>query len=103
MSAPVWQPQNSKSTLMAQFMGYINKKYQQNFNNYQQIHSWSIKEPALFWSSIVDFFKLKFDTPPIKILNNFDHMIDAKWFEGAYFNFAENFCRRKVKKMRLCK
>jgi acetoacetyl-CoA synthetase len=42
-----------------------------------------------FWSTIADFFKVKFHTPPAQVLSG-DAMPEARWFEGASLNFAEH-------------
>lgn len=58
------------------------------FPDYETLWQWSVDDPALFWESIAKFFKIKFHTPPREILSN-DPMPEAKWFEGATLNYAE--------------
>lgn len=94
MNKIVWQPTNPENSRMWEFMRLISQKYSLSFANYQELHSWSIQNPALFWQAICDYFGLTFNSPPKKIINNYQHMIDARWFEGATFNFTEKILAR---------
>ncbi|WP_412754080.1 acetoacetate--CoA ligase [Legionella londiniensis] len=91
----VWQPKDPKATRMWRFLRFVEEIHQQDFANYQDLHGWSIKNPALFWQSIQSFFHLTFDSPPKQILNDYQHMLEARWFEGATLNYAEKALSRK--------
>lgn len=94
MSTLVWQPNEPKQSRMWEFMNFAGEKYQKTFTHYQQLHEWSIANPAQFWQTICEYFNVNFDTPATEILNNYDHMINATWFSGATFNFAEKLLSR---------
>ncbi|WED42269.1 acetoacetate--CoA ligase [Legionella cardiaca] len=94
MSTLVWQPNEPKASRMWEFMHFAGEKYQQKFTDYQQLHEWSTQKPTHFWQTLCDYFKLTFDTPATEILNNYKRMIDAEWFSGATFNFAEKLLSR---------
>ncbi|QDP73109.1 acetoacetate--CoA ligase [Legionella israelensis] len=89
MSNIVWKPNHPELTQMWQFMRFIEQKYDLIFENYHQLHEWSIHHPERFWQNLYEFFSFSFDTPPHEILHPFDEMINAHWFTGARFNFAE--------------
>lgn len=95
MSELVWKPQNPQASRMWQFMDFAAKKHCQVFESYQDLHTWSIKHPDSFWPTLCDFFHLKFDTPPHQILNYYSEMIEARWFSGATFNFAQKLLSRR--------
>ncbi|KTD10701.1 acetyl-CoA synthetase [Legionella gratiana] len=95
MSDIVWKPQNPQKSRMWQFMEFAAQKHCQIFENYQDMHTWSIKHPDAFWSTLCEFFHLKFDKPPHQILNYYKEMIEARWFTGAQFNFAEKLLSRR--------
>jgi acetoacetyl-CoA synthetase len=95
MSECVWKPKNPQGSRMWQFMNFAAKKHSQIFENYQDLHTWSIKHPDSFWPTLCDFFQVQFDTPPHQILNYYSHMIEARWFSGARFNFAQKLLSRK--------
>jgi acetoacetyl-CoA synthetase len=95
MNELIWKPKEPKKSKMWQFMEFAAQKHCQVFENYQDLHTWSIKHPDSFWQTLCDFFHLKFDNPPHHTLNYYHEMIEARWFSGAQFNFAEKLLSRK--------
>lgn len=96
MHKPVWQPQHPEASRMAKFMRHVEQVHQQQFNqDYQQLHQWSINQPALFWQTLSDYFEIQFNPAPQRIVNDYRHMLEARWFEGAKFNFAEQLLKRR--------
>lgn len=94
MSTMVWQPTSPQQSRMWEFMSFAGQRHQQTFSDYQQFHDWSINESAHFWQALCDYFGISFDTPAKEALNQYEHMIDAQWFSGATFNFAEKLLSR---------
>jgi acetoacetyl-CoA synthetase len=94
MSTVVWQPKHVEETHMWQFMRFVEKHHAQQFDKYQELHAWSVAYPELFWKSLVDFYALKFTTPPNEVLNGYTDMMEARWFSGATLNFAEQLLLR---------
>ncbi|CEG57367.1 acetoacetate--CoA ligase [Legionella fallonii] len=95
MNEIIWTPQHPKNSKMWQFMKFAAEKNNQLFDNYQDLHTWSINHPDLFWQTLCNFFELKFDTPAHQILNDYEEMLDARWFSGARFNFAQKLLSRR--------
>ena len=94
MKTPIWAPKHPETSRMWQFMRFVETKHQQHIADYQQLHAWSVQNLALFWQSLCDFFDLHFDTPTTQVLNDYCEMLDARWFTGATFNFAEKLLSR---------
>ena len=94
MNTAVWSPKHPQTSNMWQFMRFVETTHRQQLANYQQLHTWSVQEPELFWQSLCDFFKIHFNTPATSILNEYHDMLDARWFTGATFNFAEHLLSR---------
>ncbi len=94
MNTVIWRPTTPESTQMSAFMQHAEKTHGEHFADYHALHSWSIQNPGLFWTALCDFFHIQFDTPAIQPLNEYQHMLDARWFEGATFNFAEKLLSR---------
>ncbi len=90
----VWNPSNPEKSRMSAFMRFVEQKHHQSFKNYNQLWAWSVAFPALFWQALCDYFELSFDTPAKTVVNNYHHLLDAVWFEGATFNFAEKLLSR---------
>ncbi|MFC3909198.1 acetoacetate--CoA ligase [Legionella dresdenensis] len=92
---PVWQPASPETSRMWQFMQFVSRNEKQPFTQYDQLYQWSINNPGKFWQSLCDFFDIKFDTPSQHAFTAGSHMLDAKWFTGARFNFAEKLLSRR--------
>ncbi|MBA3537424.1 MAG: acetoacetate--CoA ligase [Tatlockia sp.] len=95
MKSVVWEPIQPEASRMWQFMRFAERKQSLQFKDYQQLHNWSVNKPAEFWQTLIDYFGLTFDTPAREILNHYKHMMDARWFEGATFNFAQQLLQRR--------
>ena len=95
MNNKVWTPKQPKLSQMWRFMKFAGDNNQQDFSNYESLHRWSVDDSASFWQTLCDFFKINFDTPADQILNNYKDMLDAEWFSGARFNFAEKLLSRR--------
>lgn len=50
--------------------------------------SWSVEDPAAFWSLFVSFARVAFETPPRRLLDDAQGMTGARWFVGARLNYA---------------
>lgn len=95
MTDLLWTPTHPKKTRMHQFMNFVALTHHALLDNYEDLYKWSIKHPQLFWPSLTEFLGVNFDTPATQILNDYDEMINAQWFEGAHFNFAQQLLKRR--------
>lgn len=98
----LWLPSNERisSSSMEKFRLKVNKKYDINLKDYQDLYKWSVNYPANFWQMIFDdeiIYSKKYDS----VINNIDKIDNPKdirnyeWFRGAELNFAENLLRYK--------
>lgn len=87
MNKILWSPgeQRMQESLIWKFM----RKYTPDLYTYQELHDWSVNNTMEFWSAFWEFSGLKFSKSYSKVLSN-PIMPGAKWFEGAYLNYAEN-------------
>ncbi|MBA2709544.1 MAG: acetoacetate--CoA ligase [Tatlockia sp.] len=95
MKQIVWEPKHPEASRMWQFMRFAEKKQRLELKDYQQLHCWSVDKPEEFWQTLIDYFGLNFDKPADQILNHYEQMINASWFNGASFNFAEKLLKRR--------
>jgi len=95
MGETLWKPRHPESTAMWQFLLYVNRKYNVSFESYHQLYQWSINHISLFWQTLCEFYKIHFNTPPEHILKHPDNLLNANWFQGAHFNFAEKLLQGK--------
>ncbi len=62
-------------------------------SSFQDLYRWSVDDPDKFWLSVWRFCRIKADTEPEIVVENFDKMPGARWFPGVRLNFAENLLR----------
>ena len=85
----IWEPDTRRirASAMYRFM------QQQGFDNYADMHQWSIDNSPAFWSALCEFCGIQFDQPARTILARPDNIMDAGWFQGAQLNFAAHLLR----------
>jgi acetoacetyl-CoA synthetase len=59
------------------------------FDGYEDLHRWSVTDLDGFWSSIKDFFGVRFPTPATAVVPD-RRMPGTEWFPGATLNYAEH-------------
>jgi acetoacetyl-CoA synthetase len=86
----LWQPSESfkDQSLIAEYMRWLGR----DFETYEDLWRWSVTDLEAFWTSIVDFFGVRFQSPAQTVLGD-RSMPGARWFEGAQLNYAENVFR----------
>jgi acetoacetyl-CoA synthetase len=59
------------------------------FGTYEELQRWSVEDLEGFWQAVVDFYAVRFHTPPTAVLGARE-MPGAQWFPGATLNYAEH-------------
>jgi len=93
ISNPIlWSPSEEriKSSHMHKFMLYINEKYNFKFDNFSELHNWSIENKRNFWSSVWDFFQVKGSKGMKPYIEPENKMPGSKFFPTGSVNYAEN-------------
>jgi len=87
----LWQasPEQAQASAMYQFM----RKH--DFDNYDDLHQWSVNESGAFWESLCEFCDVQFDTPATTILSRPANIMDAGWFAGSKLNYAAHLLRHE--------
>jgi len=95
MSKLLWQPSEEqiKNSNMYRFMGIVNQKFNQSFNEYQSLYEWSIENIADFWATMWEYADIIASRPYDEVIDDAAKMPGASWFSGARLNFAENLLR----------
>lgn len=91
----IWKPTSPESSQMAAFINFIKQSKLLRNNDYESLHHWSVTNPGPFWNVLCEFFNIHFDTEAKQPLNDYSSMLDAQWFEGATFNFAQKLLSRQ--------
>ena len=87
MSNILWNPSEERknSSLVQKFIEHTNL----GFDNYFDLHNWSIKEVEIFWEEFWKFSGIVHSKNYDSVLTN-PVMPGAKWFVGSRINYAEN-------------
>ena len=87
MAEILWTPSEEKknSSLIQKFI----QESSLNFDNYFDLHKWSVNNIEEFWGNFWDFSGIVYSENYDTVLSN-PTMPGAKWFEGSRLNYAEN-------------
>ncbi|MCD4774247.1 MAG: acetoacetate--CoA ligase [Bacteroidales bacterium] len=93
----LWKPNKEKAqkSQMFDFLTEINQKYNQEFKEYYDLHQWSIENVSDFWGEFWEYSKIINSKKYNFVVDDPKKMPDAKWFEGARLNYAENLLQRR--------
>lgn len=82
-------PERAAASQLAAYQNWLKRNKGLEFDNYNDLWTWSTTDLEAFWQSICDYFELQFSAPATKVLAE-RKMPGAKWFPGAQLNWAEN-------------
>ena len=99
--APLWHPNSfrSESSNLKRFEHELHEESGFKFNCYDDLHSWSVKNPDEFWKHIWHFSDVKYSRYFNEVVSSDTHSFRAKWFDGSRLNFAENLLRNKTDRL----
>lgn len=93
----VWTPSDEliNECALTSFLKYLSSSGVETLNSMDELHSWSLKEPHLFWSRVLQFVGIKGEG---RLHPLFDSAagptpLAKKWFPEFRLNFAENLLR----------
>lgn len=92
----LWTPGSEliQHSNMRRYMEWLSAHDVVHVEDYDALYAWSVSSPEAFWSSIVDFFHVRFQHKYKSILRlPVTGMIGTKWFEGATLSYAEHVFR----------
>ena len=98
MAAPelLWtpSPERIERATLTRFQRWVEETEGLRFGAYEELWRWSVAELDRFWSSVAEFFDLRFSEPPERVLGRRE-MLGAEWFPGARCSYAEHIFREK--------
>ena len=103
MKNALWVPSKERieSTQMYRFHKHLEEKFTTRFENYQQLHQWSVDNREDFWEAIWQFCEIKSSSPYTAVTKNSNAFPGAEWFPDSRLNFAENLLRYRDDKIAL--
>ncbi|WP_434729410.1 acetoacetate--CoA ligase [Pseudomonas soli] len=97
MNDVLWRPTTTQieASRMDAFRRRVNRRFNLQLDDYAALHRWSVEQRPQFWQTLAEYFHVQWHTPPSSILEEGEHMADARWFRGATLNFAEHLLQRR--------
>jgi len=91
---PIWTPppRFAAASVLAEYQRWLERHRGLRFDGYEAMWRWSIGQPADFWRSVWEFFRLHSDAPIAAVLSE-PRMPGARWFDGARLNYARQVFR----------
>ncbi len=92
MNDMLWRPEETRAaqSTLAAFSVWMASRAGKSFADYDDLHRYSTREPAEFWSALWDFAGVKGEKGAAPYLVDGDKMPGARFFPQARLNFAEN-------------
>jgi len=89
---PLWTPSEERieRSTLARFARFVDH----DPHDYDALWRWSVEDLEGFWGAVCDFFEVRFDTEPERVLGSRE-MPGAEWFPGARLSYAEHVFRDK--------
>ena len=78
-----------ETTEIGRFLRWLERERGLALEGYDALHRWSVEDLEGFWSAVAEFFRVRFATPPERVLGRWE-MPGAEWFPGATLNYAEH-------------
>jgi len=97
----LWEPDAAfkERAHLTRYTRWLESERGLRFADYDALWHWSVTDLDAFWQSIVDYFDLRFATPPTAILAS-RQMPGAVWFPGATLNYAAQVFRHATEEAR---
>ncbi|WP_286694457.1 acetoacetate--CoA ligase [Spongiibacter sp. UBA1325] len=99
----LWEPSAARiqRSQLSQFLQQLDREQQRQFDNYADLHRWSVESPEAFWQSVWDFCDIRASQTSNQVLVDGNQFPGARWFPDARLNFAENLLRNRSDKTAL--
>ncbi len=96
MAELLWKPSTERvgRATLTRYQAWLGETRGLRFSSYDELWRWSVGDLDAFWSSIVDFFDVRFSKEPRSVLGS-PSMPGAEWFPGSRLSYAEHVFRGK--------
>ncbi len=87
-------PEQAEAATITRYQAWLESERGLTFGSYEELWQWSVDDIEGFWSSICEFFSVRFDRPPTALLGRRE-MPGTEWFPGGRLSYAEHIFRGK--------
>lgn len=91
----LWKPsaERRENSEMMAFVRQLKEHHGVDFDDYRDLHRWSIENPELFWEEVWKYYDIIASKPYTKVVDDLKKFPGAEWFPGAELNYTENILR----------
>jgi len=92
----LWEPSEERvqRATLTRYRAWLASERDLTFDSYEELWRWSVSDLEAFWSSIVEFFEVRFSEGGSEMLRD-RSMPGAQWFPGSLVSYAEHIFRGK--------
>jgi acetoacetyl-CoA synthetase len=92
----LWEPSEERvaDATITRYADWLRGTRGLSFESYEELWRWSVADLDAFWTSIVEFFEVRFSAGGDRVLGSRE-MPGAEWFPSARVSFAEHIFRGK--------
>ena len=102
--APLWAPtpERSAGTRLAEFARFVGGRGDPGLDAYPDLHAWSVREPAAFWSAVWDFCAVPGTRGSERVIEPAEPFWRTRFFPDAALNVAEVLLRAPTDDVAIC-
>ncbi|KKJ75828.1 acetoacetyl-CoA synthetase [Kiloniella litopenaei] len=95
VTKPQWVPSEDRvqNAIVTDFMAWLDRQDRTKVNSFAELHHWSVKNIADFWSAAWDYFDLPGEKGAHVYTRNDQDIKASAWFSQSKINFAETLLR----------
>ncbi|MBV9915104.1 MAG: acetoacetate--CoA ligase [Solirubrobacterales bacterium] len=87
-------PERVRRATITRYADWLANARALSVDDYHALWRWSVEDLEGFWSSLAEFFQVRFDSPARAVLGS-EEMPGAQWFPGSCLSYAEHVFRDK--------
>jgi len=93
--APLWEPASARAaaTRLAAFRSFVGDRGVTGVESYEDLHTWTVRDPAAFWSAVWDFCAVPGDRGSDRVIVPVEPFWKTRFFPDARLNVAEALLR----------
>jgi acetoacetyl-CoA synthetase len=91
----LWEPSEKwiKEANVTRFIEFVNKEFNHNIKNANELYKWSVESIEEFWAAMWDFGNIISSKNYDKVIEDLKFFPGTVWFPGTKLNFAENLLK----------
>ncbi len=92
---PLWHPHSEqiRNSNLERFRAWLQEHRSLVFEDCHSLFQWSVRDLETFWSTITEYFDVRFSSTPETVLRRDPDPVNTKWFPGGTLNYTAHVLR----------